>query len=159
MNPLTTTIENELNGCKGMLCQSISTIILSIIIIGLILFLIVILLISQKKLRKSFSKCRSYVGKRPSIKLNDHHEEKGALLISNQTKNSNQFQINPNEISFGNILKTGQFSQIYQGKYREENVAIKMLTSTDPNDQSRLAFEHEIHIYSLPFMNHQNILK
>lgn len=151
----TPPIEGELNRCKGMLCQSVSTIILSIIIIGLILFLILILLISQKKLRKSFFKCRGFIGKKPSIKLNDHSPEKGSLLIDNQ----NNFQINPNEISFGNILKCGRFSKIYQGKYQQENIAIKMLTSNDSNDQPRAAFEHEIYIYSLPFMNHTNILK
>ena len=133
-----------------------STIILSIIIIGLILFLILILLISQKKLRKSFFKCRGFLGERPSIKLNEHNQEKGSFLIPNEI---NHFQINPNEISFGNLIKSGRFSQIYQGKYQQDNIAIKMLTSNDSNDQPRTAFEHEIYIYSLPFMNHFNILK
>ena len=69
---------------------------------------------------------------------------------------SNNQLIDFKDLILGNLLKRGRFSSIYQGIYNDNEVAIKILLS---NDQSRDLFEHEKSIYSLPFMNHQNILK
>ena len=154
----TSIIKTNVNSCENWLCQSISTIILCLII-GLILLLILLLFLSRKKLRKSFSKCRAFLRKSPSGKINDP-DEKGAFLINgNHHQQQQNGQINSNEISLGKFLKSGRFSQIYQGIYHGENIAIKMLTSTDSNDEARISFEHEKSIYSQPFMDHQNLLK
>lgn len=155
-NPMRKNHSTNINSCEGFLCQSISTIIICLII-GLILFLIIVLFLSRNKLRKSFSKCRSFIERTPSIKINNinnDHDEKDLFLNPN-----NKQEIHSNEISFGQFLKSGRFSKIYQGIYQRENIAIKMLTSIDDNDEPRISFEHEKSIYSLPFMNHFNILK
>jgi hypothetical protein len=79
------------------------------------------------------------------MKINDNSEKGSLLPINNQ-------EIHFKDLIIGNLLKRGRFSTIYQGLYNQKEIAIKMLTTNQ-------LFEHEKNIYSLPFMNHFNILE
>jgi len=100
---------------------------------------------------KSFEKCGGLINKSPP--------NKQIIQPENLPFLTNEEQIDFNHLIIGNIIKRGRFSNIHQGIYNNNRVAIKILIDENGNDEPKALFEHEKDIYSLPFMNHINILK
>lgn len=138
-----------------MLCKPIS-IIISIIIVGLILIITIICVIYRQNIFSKFELCKKYFSNSSSTKLNSSEEKQSFICDNNE--NSTHF-IPFNQLTIGKLIKQGRFSEIYQGIYNDTNVACKILISKNLNDEPKSLFDHEKDIYSLPFMDHFNILK
>jgi len=132
-------------------------IIISCITIGLIIVITFISIVCRKKSLKSFEQCKKYISKSPTTKTSDTLE-KGPLLISINEEQIDK-KIDYNLLKIGDIVKRGRFSTIHEGLYDNNRVAIKILTYLNQTDESYILFHHEKQIYSLPFMDHINILK
>jgi hypothetical protein len=133
--------------------KSISIIILCSII-GLVAILILICFINRRKLIKSLNKLRRYFGK-PPLTL----DEKIPSDMKQNLLNKQNDLIDFNDLSISKMIKKGRFSTINEGIYQNNRVAIKILSDENPNGHSKALFEHEKQIYSLPFIQHENILK
>lgn len=135
--------------CKDLLCKRFN-IILICLIIGFILILILICCFYWKKLLKSGKKFTRILEN--DKKIGTTHP----LLEDIEIDNEN---INFNKLIIENCIKQGRFSFIHKGKFNNQQVAIKEITNKNDFNHSKHLFETEKQIYSLPFMEHENILK
>ncbi|CAF1391737.1 unnamed protein product [Rotaria sordida] len=122
-------------------------IILLCLIIGFLIILIIIFIICRKKFPRSGEKL---------IRLFDKSSKMDENLYPFIEKSK---EINIKELTIENLIKKGRFSLIYQGKLNNEQVAIKSISNKNDLIHSNKLFENEKDIYSLPNMDHENIVK
>jgi hypothetical protein len=135
------------------MCKSTYT-ILFVSIIGIILLIFVFCFIYGNKLWRSKDKiCKRLFDKRSQPEIEDPSKEK---LLNDS---SNEKLIPFNNLIIEHFIKRGRFASIHQGRFNQTKVAIKILSNLNLNGEENSLFENERSIYSLPFMEHQNILK
>ncbi|CAF1047538.1 unnamed protein product [Adineta ricciae] len=128
-------------------------IFLLMILIGIIAFLILVLFIYRNCLTRSKKILGIFTLK--TKHTNEFIEEKQKIL----EEPIDDRKISFNEIQLGDLIKEGRFAMVYRGFYQQTPIAIKILSDSSINNEGKKLFLNEKQIYSLPFMNHQNLLK
>ncbi len=137
-----------------MLCKRIS-IILFVSFIAFIIFGFILCFICPNKFLRSKDKiCKRFLVK-PQRSERIDRSEVGLLL----NDSSDEKLIPFNNLILEHFIKRGRFSSIHQGIFNQTKVAIKILPNFNSNGEEKSLFLNEKSIYSLPFMEHQNILK
>ncbi|CAF1528501.1 unnamed protein product [Rotaria sp. Silwood1] len=145
---VTTTTTTTPPDCGGYVLCNKFLIMLICLIISLIIIIIIVCINYRKKFVRSQEKiCRIFdksLKSDPSIVT--------PLIPSDK-------EININDLIIENILKKGRFSEIYQARLNNKQVAVKILSNKIDLIHSKILFEHEKNIYSLTNMKHKNILE
>jgi hypothetical protein len=137
-----------------LLCKRIS-IILFVSFIAFIIFGFILCFICPNKFLRSKDKiCKRFLVK-PQRSERIDRSEVGLLL----NDSSDEKLIPFNNLILEHFIKRGRFSSIHQGIFNQTKVAIKILPNFNSNGEEKSLFLNEKSIYSLPFMEHQNILK
>jgi len=137
-----------------LLCKRIS-IILFVSILAFIIFIFIVYFIYRNKFLRSKDKIwKRFFVKRQRSESIDRPE--GRLLLNDS---SDEKLIPFNNLILEHFIKRGRFSSIHQGIFNQTKVAIKILPNFNSNGEEKNLFLNEKSIYSLPFMEHQNILK
>lgn len=132
--------------------------------LGVMIFLIYLCLFHGESsrvkisLEKLFHRNRSK-GMNSSSSLQCQDEEQKKILL--EKNHFNEISYSLNQFSIEKYpFKQGRFSKIYRAKSDELNdIVLKVLEDYSANDQIYSLFHHEKEIYSLPQMNHENVLK
>lgn len=103
----------------------------------------------------------------PSVLLGTTTEEhqpvsqRGSVLMSNRrmlkSVTAIGAQVQFQYLEKDRLLGAGSFGSVYEGKYFEQNVAIKYLTSQDLSDEALEEFSHEADLHF--HLRHQNIVE
>ena len=125
------------------------------ILLLLLLFILLCFIYRKTFIRSQNKFCKLFHPNHSNEKkTNSLEDEQKDLLLSNEDK-----QILFQDLIIGNLLKQGRFSAIHPGIYNHQPVAIKILTDFNQINEGKNLFINEKDIYSLPFMEHFNILK
>ena len=60
------------------------------------------------------------------------------------------------QVTFGPMIRMGQFVTVYHAKRKDQNVSIAVYRS---NSEGHILWNRERYIYSLPMIEHENVLK
>lgn len=123
------------------------------ILIGIILLLTLVLFIYRNCLTRSKKLLGIFS---PKTKHSKEFIEEKQKILEEPIDDRN---ISFNEIQLGDLIKEGRFAKVYRGFYQQTPIAIKVLSELSVNNEGKKLFLNEKQIYSLPFMNHQNLLK
>ncbi|CAF1162366.1 unnamed protein product [Adineta steineri] len=138
--------------CEKLLCKWEYVILLCSIIGFIIIILIILCFIYRKTLKRGWKKIRGFF---PKSKL----PEKPFPDPDSVTTPLIEQDISSKDLQIGNIIKRGRFSLIHKGFYKNDEVAIKMLTDSNGTYEANKLFLNEKSIYLSPSIQHSNILK